>query len=249
MFLLLLSLLPNPATAAEAPADLAWELTINGKRVGERTLSVRTEALGDVELRTLQSETTVDATLLGLTLNYRQKLTANADIGPASFISVVDQGGTISEVQGRRSYGGWFLNVTSEGRSRAKDLGLSDVDLSSADLLDPQSRVPLSRFDKAKILFAETGDVQPGTVEPLGPSEVDVAGTPVSVEGYRWTTDPEATAKFAYTAYYTADGWLVRFESKVFGQKVAGTLTKAPPMGADDAPVDVFGPSLEAVEL
>ena len=91
--------------------------------------------------------------------------------------------------------------------------------------------------------------MQPGTVERLGPSEVDVAGTTVPVEGYKWTAGPGADARFAYTAWYTSEGWLVKFESRVFGQDIAGTLTKPPPKGADEMPVDVFGPGLDTVEL
>jgi len=252
MLLLLLTALTSlPALAGEAqePTELSWDLTLNGKKVGERTLTVRTESLGDVELRTLQSQTRVDASILGMSLDYRQKLTANADIGPASFISVVDEDGAVREVQGRRAHVGWMLTVTENGRSSTQDLPLTAVDLSSADLLDPDSRVPLSRFTEARILFAETGDVQPGTVEPLGPSEVVIDGQAVPVEGYTWRTSPPADARFSYTAYYTAEGWLVRFESKVMGQEIAGTLVEPPPKGPDSEPVDVFGPGLETVEL
>lgn len=252
MLLLLATLAAPPAHAADTPAapdSLTWELTLNGRRVGERDLTVSTESLGDVELRTLQSNTTVDASVLGVDLSYRQKLTANADIGPASFISVVEQGGSVAEIQGRKSWSGWSLTVTERGRSRTDELPTSAIDLSTADLLDPESRVPLSRFTRARLLFTETGDVLAGTVEPLGPSEVEIAGKPVPVEGYAWTADDEASAGFGYTAWYTAEGWLVRFESKVFGQKVAGTLVKPPPRGPDDVPVDVFGPPLQAVEL
>lgn len=247
MFLLFALLAPT-AHAAEPPDRLTWSLTLNGRPVGERSLTLSREALGEVELRTLQAVTKVDASVLGVSLAYQQKLTANADIGPASFISVVDQGGAVAEIQGRKTWAGWTLTVTERGRSQTDELAANAVDLSTADLLDPESRVPLSRFTEAKLLFTETGDVRSGTVEPLGPSEVDVQGTAVPVEGYRWTSDTDSP-KFGYTAYYTAEGWLVRFESRVFGQKVSGTLTEAPPRGADDAPVDVFGPSLEAVEL
>ena len=88
---MLLVLLASLVHAQEAPKELAWDLTLNGKSVGQRTLKVRSEQLGDVELRTLQAETRVDASMLGMSFAYRQKLTANADIGPASFISVIEQ--------------------------------------------------------------------------------------------------------------------------------------------------------------
>lgn len=240
----MLLLLTLPAALAGPPTSLTWDLTLNGKLIGQRTLEMTTEDLGGVEMRTLQAETHVDARVFGIPFAYDQKLTANADVGPASFIGVTRQAGAVSEVQGRRSGGGWLLSVTSEDRTRSYDLDGDDVDLSTADLLDPRSHVPLSRFQTAKVLSVETGEVLTGAVEPLGPDEILIDGTAVPVEGYRWTTDQGPG-----TFWYTSEGWLVRFESKVLGQKVAGTLSKAPPSGPDDAPVDVFGPALQATDL
>ena len=240
--LLLLASLAQAGTAD--PVSLTWDLSINNKAVGTRTLTMRTDESQLGELRTLQAYTEVDASVFGISFAYKQRLTANADIGPASFISVIDQGGTISQVQGRKAALGWIMTVATAGRSRTYDIATGDVDLSTADLLDPQSRVPLSRFERARVLSAETGEVLEGPVEPLGPSEIRIDGQDVPVEGYTWTTDQGAG-----TFWYTSEGWLVRFESRILGQRLSGTLSDPPPAGQDDAPVDLFGPGLQATEL
>lgn len=242
MLLLLSSLLFG--FAADAPTKITWDLSLNGKKIGERSLTMRTEDVAGTELRTLQANTKVDGRVFGIEFAYREKMTANADIGPASFINVVEQGGRLSEVQGRRTAGRWLVTVKDAVRTRVDNLALDDVDLSTADLLDPHSRVPLSRFQTARILSVETGEVLSGPVEPLGPSTVDIDGTEVPVEGYRWSNE-----QFKGTFYYTSDGWLVRFDTRVMGQRVNGLLADPPPTGVDDVPVDVFGPGLDAVEL
>ncbi|MFK7926829.1 MAG: DUF6134 family protein [Myxococcota bacterium] len=241
MFLVLISLLT--AGAAE-PTQITWELGLNGKKIGERELVVRVEEIQGLEFRTLQAKTKVDGRIFGIDFAYQEKLTANADIGPASFINVVEQGGRLSEVQGRRTGAGWVVTVKDPKRTRIDEMKVDDVDLSTADLLDPHSRVPLSRFETARILSAETGEVLSGPVEPLGPSDVQIGGQSVAVEGYRWSNE-----QFKGTFYYTSDGWLVRFDTRVMGQRVSGVLTDPPPTGVDDAPIDVFGPGLDAVEL
>ena len=62
--LLLLSLF---AQAGE-PTTLTWDLSLNGSKVGERTLSVTSDETSLGELRTLQSETSVQASVLGQTV-------------------------------------------------------------------------------------------------------------------------------------------------------------------------------------
>lgn len=244
MFLAAL-LLASAAQAAPEPERLTWSLNLNGKAVGERTLTVSTEQTPHGELRTLRADTRVDAKAIGVSLAYRQKLTAHATTGPASFISVVERQGELSEIQGRPvGTGGWFLSIAGDGRQRSYDLPASEVDLSTADLLDPGSRDALSRYTDLRVLVAETGAIVAGTVASLGASTVTIQGEPVQVEGYR--IDLES---WGGTFYYTADGWLVRFETRVFGQRIDGELTAPPPRGVDDAPVDVFGPGLRGSEL
>lgn len=243
--LLLLSLLLGVVPSLAGPQTLAWDLKLNGKSVGERTLTVDIEETDFGELRTLKADTRIDAKVIGIPVVYRQRLTANADRGPASFVSLVDRGGEVSEIQGRLTATGWRMEINDEGRIRTYDVAVSKVDLSTADLLDPFTRVPIARFtDEVSVLSAETGDVLTGKVEPLGPSTVNIRGQSVAVEGYKLAID-----RGAGTFYYTTDGWLVRFESKVMGQKIEGQLTEPPPRGIDDQPVNIFGEELKVIDL
>lgn len=245
----MLLLLACLAGASDQPEQLTWQLTLNERAVGERTVSISKDSFGGVELRTVRSDTQVDASVLGIDLSMRQRMTANADIGPASFISVVEQGGVTAEVQGRKGFAGWVVSVASGGKSQSETLPGSAIDLSTADLIDPGTRVPLSRFSDAKLLIAETGVVVNGTVEPLGPSEVQVGSVTVPVEGYRWVPEEGPGKKHGYTGFYSSEGWLVRFETVLYGQRVSGLLTEAPPQGADDEPLLGLDDGLQAVEL
>jgi hypothetical protein len=241
---LLIAALVASAPASAAPDTLTWQLEVGGKPAGQRKLTVSTEQTPFGELRTLRAETQLDARALGSTVHFRQNLTANADRGPASFISVIERQGALYEIQGRLAGAGWRLSVTGEGRTRSWEIPNTEVDLSTADLMDPHSRVGLNRFSEVRLLSAETGDVVSGRVEPLGPSTLTVRGRPVAVEGYALITD-DARGVF----YYTTEGWLVRFESRVFGQEIAGQLVEPPPAGVDDEPVDIFGPGVRSTDL
>lgn len=242
---MILSSLLLSIAAAAGPQTLTWDLELNGKTVGQRSLTVATEQTVAGELRTLRAETRVDAKALGLSFAFRQNLTANVDRGPASFVSLIERDGETTEIQGRLAGTGWRLSVTGQGRSRSYEIPAADVDLSTADLLDPWSTVGLHRAgDRVGVLSTETGQVLAATVERLGPSTLTVQGRAVPVEGYRLDS-----SEGGGTFFYTTDGWLVRFESRVFGQNIVGQLTRPPPASADDEPVDVFGPEIRAVDL
>ncbi|MFT7520145.1 MAG: hypothetical protein ACI9MC_002289, partial [Kiritimatiellia bacterium] len=232
------------ALAAPAPTNLTWDLTLGSQNVGTRSLAIRTEQTRDGTLRILQADTAIKANFAGMQFSWRQKLTANADLGPSSFIGVTNTSGQVSEIQGRRGAGGWIVSASTGGHETWQEYDSDAIDLSSADLLDPDSTVPIARFETARILSAETGQILTGTVEPLGPSEVDVSGTSVPVEGYIWKTE-DGTARF----FYTADGYLVRFETKIMGKLIAGTLDKPPPRGPDEQPVALGTDGIQEVEL
>jgi hypothetical protein len=83
-----------------------------------------------------------------------------------------------------------------------------------------------------------------GRVEPLGLSTLTVAGQPIEVQGWAWWS-PEGRQ----TYWYDADGWLVSFETRLFGQVVSGTLAQLPPKSPDGFQVDVGGGTVEATEL
>ena len=177
---------------------------------------------------------------------YRQRMTAHIAPGePASFHSVVEENGRLMEIQGRWTPSVWMVTTTADRKSRSTDLPLNRVDLSTADLMDPYTRVGLDGRKEARILSAETGDVLMGTVEPLGVEELSIAGTPVQVSGWRWT-GPQG----ANTFWYNADGFLVKYQTQLLGIVLDAVLHAPPPGGVDDFPVAAgTGRSIEVIDL
>lgn len=232
MTLALLAVLVTGAVAAE-PTQLEWAVTLDGKPVGKRTLTIKSmEGPSGDTRRVLESFTDIDATVLGLQYRFRERFTANVVTDPAAFYSVVELNDMGLEVQARRAATTWKVTVNSDGREYTRDVAASAIDLSTVDLLDPESRVPISRFDAPKILSAETGDIWSGPIERLGPSEVEIDGETVPVDGYAWTP-PDGRATF----WYTPDGYLAKYEVTVMGKTLQGVLTDPPPKRADDAPI------------
>lgn len=241
--LLLLALLQS-ASAADLTQELSWDLTVEGKKVGERTLTVKYLPADEGMRRVLESTTHLDAQPIGLGYTFEQRLTAHAGEGPASFHSVVKDNGRAREIQGRTGINGWTVSVVERGRTRTWDLPFAQVDLSTADLLDPQTRVPLAQLETADMLSIETGDVMAGKVERLGTIDIDVDGKPVPVQGLEWSSDT-GTARF----YYTSDGVLVKYEQQVMGKTVQAMLQKLPPPGVDDAPITTTGSGIQEETL
>jgi hypothetical protein len=138
-----------------------------------------------------------------------------------------------------------MVTTTADRKSRTNDLDLSRIDLSTADLMDPYTRVGLDGRQEARILSAETGDVLLGTVEPLGVEELSIKGTAVQVTGWRWT-GPQG----ANTFWYSSDGFLVKYQSQLLGIVLDAVLRDPPPGGVDDFPVAAgTGGSIEVIDL
>jgi hypothetical protein len=233
------------ADAATADSQLVWTLSVKGQVVGSRQLTVKyLEADGGTS-RALESYTDIDGTIGPLKVHWRQRLSAHIDARePASFTSVVDQNGQVVEVQGRWTPSKWAITTTANGRSRASDLPLNRVDLSTADLMDPYTLLPLAHYSTAKILSAETGEVLEGPVENLGVSEIKVKGAPIQVTGYAWTSS-QGRSEF----YYSADGYLVKYKTQLLGVDLEAVLAEPPPGGVDDFPVASTRPKVEVLDL
>lgn len=229
--------------ARAAEQTLVWDLSVKGQPVGTRQLTVRT--LGDDQSRILEAFTDLSGQVGPMRVRWRQRVTAHVTARePASFTSVVDQNGTALEIQGRWTPDTWYVTTTTNGRSRTTEMPLARVDLSTADLLDPLTRYPLSHYDQVAILSSESGEVLSGPVERLGVSEISVAGTPVQVTGYAWTST-KGRSEF----HYSADGFLVKYRTQLFGIDLEAMLREPPPGGSDDFPVAVRGPQVEVLEL
>jgi hypothetical protein len=221
------------ANAADVEQDLAWSITLDGKPVGKRTATVKwfTDDDGDVR-RMIETWTEIDATLIGVQYTVKERLTAMCGKTAGSFQTVIDVSGDNSQIQARRAATAWSVTVNHGGKEYSRDWATTAIDMSTADLLDPDSRVSLGSFTNARILAAETGDILEGPVTRLGAGQIEVSGSQVPVEGYAWTVEG-VESRF----WYTSDGYLVRWETGAIGHKLSGTLTDPPPTGTDDAPV------------
>lgn len=236
----MLALLVSAALAADPPQKLVWNFTADNKPVGQRILDVKfVDEPDGTQRRILECWTEIDGAAVGIPLKYRERLTASAEGSAAAFTAVTDVAGLRSEVQARLGATAWTLTIASGGRESTRKVPANLIDLSTADLLDPSTKRPLVRFDRARLLSAETGDVWDGTVTRLGASTVTVSGAVVPVEGLTWAS-PQGTANF----YYTSDGWLVRAESTLLGIRVVGTLSEPPPSSPDDEPVVPMGSNI-----
>lgn len=230
------------AHAAAPEHHLTWDLAVRGQPIGTRELTVRYLPGGG---RILESYTSVEASIGKIDIEYQQRMTAHATSQPADVSSVARAGGAdLVEVQARWSPSAWTLNVTTNGRNAPSAIGASRLQLSTADLMDPQTAVPLGQFADATMLVAETGQIVTGKVEPLGNQELTLAGKAVPVSGYAWTS-PEGRSEF----WYTADGFLVRYVTRLVGVPIEGTLRGPPPTGIDDFPVDAGAGEIDAVSL
>jgi hypothetical protein len=231
--MLTLLFLLSSADAAGIEQQLAWDVTLDGKPIGQRTLTVKYINLEGGQLkRIIECWTEIDATIIGFEYLFRERLTAHVGGEAASFHAVVEDAGSAREVQARRNDMTWTVTVAEHGREYTREIPSTSIDLSTADLLDPDSRVFLTRYTTAKVLSAETGDIWEGPVERIGPGEVVIDGEGVPVDGVRWTPS-EGIATF----FYTSDGFLVQYQVKVMGRTLIGTLSDPPPSGVDDAPV------------
>ncbi len=238
-------LLPLAALAADASQQLTWTLAVKGAPVGTRTVQVRTVSADNGGQRILESFTELHGQIGPVRVDWRQRLTAVAvDQDPAAFTSVVDEGGSLREIQGRWTPSHWSVSVNGDGRLKQTDWPIGKVDLSTADLMDPDTRFPLSHFETVRILSAESGDVYTGTVTPLGPSDLVVGGAPVPVTGYR--VDSAAGRS---TFYYSSEGFLVKYEMTLLGIPMTAELAKPPPGGQDDFPVALGRPTIDEQPL
>lgn len=247
LFAMLGSGVLESAEAAEVEHRLVWDVTVGGRAVGTRELTVKyqSDGAGLGMRRILETYTDIDASLGPASVRYRQRMTAHASgRAPASFHSVIQQDGAVQEVQGRWSPSAWVVTTTRGGQSRSVDFPLGSVDLSTADLMDPDTRFPLAHFDQLDLLSAETGEVLSGRVTTLGSRTLAIGGEEVLARGYAWSS-PQGKSEF----WYSADGFLVQFRMPLFGFDVAATLRSPPPGGVDDFPVSVRSAPVEILDL
>lgn len=233
-------------TAAAGPVDtFAWDISLNGNVVGERTLTVEKHDEAASPYRSLSVLTHIEASVMGRSAEFDQRLTAVADVGPAAFHSVVQQDGVSREYQGRRDAFGWTVTSVERRGVRTEDMPAGAVDLSTADLLDPNSRVPIWSFTEARVLTAEDGLIWQTPVTRLGAEEVVIDGQTVLVEGYE--IEPPAGKM---QLWYSAGGVLVKYGWRWMGVRAEGVLRDPPPQVLDAIPVEASDePDVQVMEL
>lgn len=246
MWLTLLAL-TGLVQAADLEHRLVWDVSVGGTKVGTRELTIKyiREDNGPGMRRILESWTQLDGAMGPIRMSFRQRMTAHSTgHEPASFHSVVEENGSPLEVQARWTPAAWWVTTTTSGRSRTVDMPLHRIDLSTADLLDPDSRFPLSHFQELRLLSAESGEVVGGTVSNLGVQTLEVGGTELQVHGYAWDST-QGRAEF----WYSPDGFLVQSSTPLLGVEMVATLQRPPPGGVDDFPVAVGRPAVEILDL
>jgi hypothetical protein len=234
------ALAPASAAEPEEPARLTWSLSVAGRPVGTRTLSVTPTADGR---RRLELITDVNGSVGGVPLSWRQEVTGFAERNPASFHAVTEEDGRPRELQVTWTPGAWTL-TTVDRDVRTRDVAPRDLDLSTLDLVDPGSRWRLARYATASVLSVETGDVWRGAVTPLPATTRRVGARDIAVQGVSWK-GPDGPL----VAWYDGEGTLVAFELRLAGVPLTGVLTAPPPAGRDTFPVSVGMARAEVLDL
>ncbi len=227
-------------------------LTVDGQPAGTREVSVRYEGPTGERVRIFEAYTKIDPPPTGKRRKrrappepiFRQRLTANSHEGaPASFHSTLVSDGIPLEIQARYATGAWRLAVTGVEGTRTTTIKPSDIDLSTVDLFDPESERKLAGLEHARILDAASGQVLEGEVVPLGPSELEINGEMMWVDGWEWRA-PQAS----WRLFYALNGFVVRFQGAIGGQEVDARL-----IGGAPRAIDEFGippqPRIEEIEL
>ncbi len=214
--------LAAPARAAEIER-YSWDLALEGRSVGSRTLTVKYRSDGVDEVRVLESWTELAVPLGRDEFTWTQRLSGLSRSGSGTFASVQREDGWLREVQAVKKLQGWTVTVAEDGQARIYNLEREAFDLTSLDLLDPGQGDRLKGRSDLRVLAAETGTVLAGPLEPLGPTPVTIDGVAVAGTGYRWMTSDGPVE-----LVYGPDGHLLRYALRVGVVTVSATLSDVP---------------------
>jgi hypothetical protein len=241
--------LASGAALAQEASEMGviWGLSVGGRPVGTREVVVRVKSYADEQVRFVESFTDLrltDDDRKTPDVVFRQRLTANSQDGrPASFTSVTETADATVELQARATGSKWELVWTEDGASKTLSISASAVDLSTADLFDPEADRKISKLSEARVLVDFVGRTATGPVIPLGPSDLVIGGETLTVEGYEWRSDL-GSMRF----WYAANGFLVKYQLPLVGQEVTATMLGAAPRPVDDFQVPAR-PIVDALDL
>ncbi len=225
------------AEAPERPShEMIWSLSVEGVPVGTRTVRVAYQEEDGTFVRVLESYTELSGSTLSRKqrkLDYRQRLTANSeDHKPASFHSVLETNGVGREIQAHYGRGKWTVTIAEPKGSKTHTLSGKRVDLSTVDLLDPESDRTLHGRDHVRVLTAETGKILDGPILPEAAMSLAMGDERLEVDVFTWETS-EGTWRF----WYSKSGFLLRYRIPLLGLAIDGQLTGAAPRTLDEFPV------------
>ena len=234
---------------ADDSQSLRYILTLDGKEIGERELTLRylTTELGS-EVRILESWTALEVPLpAGGAYRYQQRLTGQGNTG--GFSARISDGGLVREVQAAPTPSGWVVTVAEGEEALVYQHAASEFQLTSLGLMDPSAPQRLAGASSLSVLTSEIGVIVSGPLEDRGEVLVPLGEGSVKAHEYLWAL-PEGKVRLAYDA----QGVLVRYTMRVAGRSVTATLD-APPAGrswgsAMEAPViHLGGGGVEETEL
>lgn len=210
-------------TAGLAFADsstLTYDVTVGGKDVGDRTVTVRYLPREDGERRILSVVTVADLPVGKL----QARQSGQSSPRGATFTSSVQLDAAVSEVQGIETpTGGWQLVVATGAAVSETALKASDVHFTTLDLFDPGRTRLLQDAGHVGLLVAETGAVIEGDLAAGEPTTVRIGGK--SVAGTRYVLRAEGgSAEFVVDT----NGFLLSSDLAIFGTVFRTVATKVP---------------------
>jgi hypothetical protein len=213
-----------PGAAWAEKRSLSYELFAADKPAGTRTADLNYLPGDQGEVVTFESFTDVTLRVGRKAHHYKQRLGARFG-GARSFSSSVSDNGQAREVQGQiDTSGNWDVTVVEGRSSHQANLPGSRVDLSYAELFDPDRALQtLAQVRNLRVLLTDTGAVLEGPIESLGSGQETTGNQTVQVHRFRWST-PDGQVLLSYTD----DGLLVAYETTLFGRKLSARLVGAP---------------------
>ena len=232
---------------AEPPPELGvvWGLTVDGVPVGTREVRVRYEGEETGRrIRIVEAYTDLSGGKKKEAFAFQERLTANShESFPASFHAVSSANGAPREVQARFGEGVWHVMLATAEGEQNLTVNAGHIDLSTVDLLDPESERRLAHYEHVRILSSDLGRVLQGDVVALGATEISVGGEIILAEGFELRT-----SEGSWRYWYASNGFLLRYEEPRLGRAVVGTMIGSAPRAIDEFQVPGL-PVIEALEL
>jgi len=201
-----------------------YQLFSGEKLVGKREAKILYLPAEQGEVRLLQAYTQLSVPVGALSYKYVQRLGGRLG-GTRSFASSIEDNSLVREVQGYFSEEGqWVVTVVEKGHARTWNLPAEAIDLTSAEILDPErAERTIGSLTSLRVLATETGDVVTGAVTDLGLQDIPLGGKTVHVHRYRWSP-PAGDMVLSYDD----SGYLVQYEAIVAGKRLSGRLVQFP---------------------